>query len=47
MVSSAYQPRDPSRTVLDQVIADYLETFLASIEAAPTAKDLPAYVKDS
>jgi hypothetical protein len=30
MVTPAYQPRDPSNTVLYQVIADHLETFLAS-----------------
>jgi hypothetical protein len=31
--------------VLYQVIADHLETFLATIDADPTAKGLPAYVK--
>jgi hypothetical protein len=29
MVTPAYHPRDPSSTVLYQVIADNLETFLA------------------
>jgi hypothetical protein len=27
--AATYEPRDPSRTVLYQVIADHLETFLA------------------
>jgi hypothetical protein len=46
MVTPAYQPRDPSHTVLYQVIADHLETFLATIDADPTAKGLPGYVKE-
>ena len=40
-----YEPRDPSRTVLYQVIAAHLETFLASLDADPDAKGLPAYVQ--
>ena len=44
VVSPAYQPRDPSRTVLYQVIADHLETFLATLAADPTTKGLPTYV---
>jgi hypothetical protein len=46
MVTPAYQPRDPSNTVLYQVIADHLETFLATLDADPTAKGLPAYVRE-
>jgi Putative transposase/Transposase zinc-binding domain len=40
-----YEPRDPSRTVLYHVIADHLETFLASLDADPDATGLPAYVE--
>jgi hypothetical protein len=40
-----YEPRDPSRTVLYQVIAEHLETFLASLHHNPDAKGLPAYVE--
>jgi hypothetical protein len=39
------QPRDPSRTVLYNVIAEHLETFLASLHDDPAAKGLPAYVE--
>src|SRR5215813_12300983 len=39
----AYVPRDPSQTVLYQVIADHLETFLASLDADPDAPGLPVY----
>lgn len=46
MVAPTYQPRDPSGTILYQVVAEYLETFLAGIDADPTAKGLPAYVRD-
>ena len=46
MVPPAYQPRDPSSTVLYQVIADHLETFLATVAADPIATGLPAYVVD-
>jgi hypothetical protein len=42
---ATYEPRDPSCTVLDKVIADHLETFLASCEADPDATGLPAYVQ--
>ena len=46
MVPPAYQPRDPSGTVLYQVIAAHLETFLATLAADPTAKGLPEYVQE-
>jgi len=42
---ATYEPRDPSRTVLYHVIADHLETFLASLDADPAATGLPAYVE--
>src|SRR6266702_4361761 len=42
---ATYEPREPSSTVLYKVIADHLETLLASFEAAPDAKGLPAYVQ--
>ena len=42
---ATYEPRDPSHTVLYQVIADHLETFLASLDADPDATGLPAYVQ--
>src|SRR5215831_17960971 len=42
---ATYEPRDPSCTVLYHVIADHLETFLASCEAEPDAPGLPAYVQ--
>jgi len=42
---ATYEPRDPSRTVLYKVIAEHLETFLASLEADPAATGLPAYVQ--
>jgi len=42
---SSYVPRDPSTTVLYHVIADYLETFLASLDADLDAKGLPAYIQ--
>src|SRR5947209_17499238 len=42
---ATYEPRDPSHTVLYKVIADHLETFLASLDADPYAKGLPAYVQ--
>ena len=41
----AYVPRDPSQTLLYQVVADHLETFLASLDADPDAKGFPAYVQ--
>jgi hypothetical protein len=40
-----YAPRDPSRTVLYQVIAEHLETFLASLNDDPEATGLPAYAQ--
>ena len=42
---ATYEPHDPSRTVLYKVIVGHLETFLASCEADPDAKGLPAYVQ--
>jgi hypothetical protein len=42
---ATYAPRDPSHTVLYTVIAEHLETFLASCEADPDALGLPAYVQ--
>ena len=42
---SLYVPRDPSTTVLYHVVAAHLETFLASLDADPDAKGLPAYVQ--
>src|SRR6267143_2132011 len=39
-----YEPRDPSHTVLYTVIANPLETFLASLDADPDATGLPVYV---
>ena len=37
--------RDPSRTVLYKIVTGHLETFLASLDAAPDAKGLPTYVQ--
>src|SRR5881296_3090539 len=42
---ATYEPRDPSRTVLYHIVADHLETFLASLDADPNAQGLPAYVE--
>ena len=42
---ATYEPRDPSRTILYKVIAAHLETFLASLDADPATKGLPAYVQ--
>src|SRR2546428_442646 len=42
---ATYAPRDPSRTVLYRVIAEHLETFLASLDDDPNAKGFPAYVQ--
>src|SRR6266699_402554 len=42
---ATYEPRDPSHTVLYKVVAEHLETFLASLAADPDAKGLPAYVQ--
>jgi hypothetical protein len=46
VVPPAYQPRDPSETGLYQVVAEHLETFLATLAADPTAKGLPDYVRE-
>jgi hypothetical protein len=43
--AATYEPRDPSRTVLYQVIAAHLETFLAVLHDDPDATGLPAYVE--
>src|SRR5215467_8696511 len=40
-----YAPRVPSHTVLYTVIAEHLETFLASLANDPEATGLPAYVQ--
>lgn len=42
---ATYEPRDPSRTVLSKVVAEHLETLLASLNAEPDAKGLPASVE--
>src|SRR6266446_1282841 len=42
---ATYAPRDPSGTVLYHVIAEHLETFLASFADDPEATGLPAYVQ--
>ena len=42
---ATYEPREPSSTVLYKVIAEHLETFLASLDDDPDAKGLPAYVQ--
>ena len=42
---ATYEPRDPSRTVLYHVIAEHLESFLASFHDNPEATGLPAYVQ--
>jgi hypothetical protein len=42
---SPYAPRDPSQTVLYKVVLGHLETFLASLDADPDTKGLPAYVQ--
>ena len=42
---ATYAPRDPSHTVLYTVIAEHLETFLASLADDPEATGLPAYVQ--
>jgi len=39
----AYVPRDPSQTGLYPVLADHLETFLASLDTDPEAPGFPAY----
>jgi hypothetical protein len=40
-----YAPRDAGDTVLYKVIAEHLETFLASLHDDPEATGLPAYVQ--
>src|SRR6266536_4063179 len=42
---ATYEPHDPSRTVLYHVIAEHLETFLASLDADTAAPGLPASVQ--
>src|SRR5712691_1760013 len=42
---ATYEPREPSRTVLSTVMADHLETFLASLDADPDATGQPASVQ--
>jgi Putative transposase/Transposase zinc-binding domain len=42
---ATYTPRDPSGTVLYHVIAEPLETLLASLADDPEATGLPAYVQ--
>src|SRR5215470_43663 len=42
---ATYTPRDPSGTVLYHVIAEHLETFLASCHDDPEATGFPAYVE--
>jgi hypothetical protein len=42
---ATYAPRDPSSTVLYHVIAEHLETFLASLDSDPDAPGFPAYVE--
>jgi len=39
-----YAPRDSGDTVLYKVIAEHLETFLASCHDDPEATGLPVYV---
>jgi len=41
----AYAPHDPSQTLLYQIVATHLETFLAALDADPGARGLPAYVE--
>jgi hypothetical protein len=42
---ATYAPRDPTQTVLYHVIAEHLETFLASCHDDPDGSGLPAYVE--
>src|ERR671922_3031366 len=42
---ATYAPRDPSGTVLYHVIAEHLETFLASLNDDPNTTGFPAYVQ--
>src|SRR5215510_3151601 len=41
----AYAPHDLSQTLLYRVVADHLETFLASLDTDSDARGLPAYVQ--
>ena len=41
----AYAPHDLSQTLLYRVVADHLETFLASLDTASDVRGLPASVK--
>src|SRR5262245_40417675 len=43
--SRVYTPHDLRQTLLYRVVADHLETFLASLDTDPDARGLPAYVK--
>jgi len=40
----AYQPRRPEKTILYQVLAEHLETFLARVDADETRAGLPRFV---
>jgi len=40
----AYRPRRPEETILYQVLAEHLETFLARIDADETRAGLPRFV---
>jgi hypothetical protein len=40
---ATYAPREPRQTALDHVIAEHLETLLASLDADLEAKRLLAY----
>ena len=42
---ATYAPRDPSLHVLYHMVAEHLETFLASLADDPEATGLPAYVE--
>jgi hypothetical protein len=42
-----YEPREPSQTVLYQVVAEPGETFLASFDANPDTQGLPPMSKRS
>src|SRR4030095_8539251 len=42
---ATYAPRDPSGTVLYHVVAEHLETFLASLADDPEDTGIPAYVE--
>jgi hypothetical protein len=44
-VAPVYRPRDAEHTVLHQVIAEHLETFLAAVAAAGDGAGLPQFVE--